>query len=68
MAVEKKMEPSEVEVMNGQDVEIEVVNPEAVSIETEDGGMLIDFSGEVTEELLGPSHDANLLGVLAVRF
>ena len=53
MAVEKKMEPSEVEVMNGQDVEIEVVNPEAVSIETEDGGMLIDFRGEVTEELLG---------------
>ena len=64
MAVEKKMEPSEVEVMNGQDVEIEVVNPEAVSIETEDGGMLIDFSGEVTEELLGPSHDANLADFL----
>ena len=60
MAVEKKMEPSDVEVMNGQDVEIEVINPDAVSVETDDGGLLIDFSGEITEELIGPSHDANL--------
>ena len=49
MAVEKKMEPSDVEVMNGQDVEIEVINPDAVSVETDDGGLLIDFSGEITE-------------------
>jgi len=60
VAVEKKMEPSDVEVMNGQDVEIEVINPDAVSVETDDGGLLIDFSGEITEELIGPSHDANL--------
>ena len=60
MAVEKKMEPSDVEVMNGQDVEIEIINPDAVSVETDDGGMLIDFSGEVTDELIGPSHDENL--------
>ena len=60
MAVEKKMEPSDIEVEGGENIEIEVVNPEAVSVETEDGGMLIDFSGEIANEILGPSHDANL--------
>ena len=39
-------------------VEIEVVNPEAVSVETPDGGMIIDFGKD--EEELNPSFDDNL--------
>ena len=61
MAVEKQMTPFEIEGQeDSEDIQIEVVNPEAVSIETEDGGMIIDFEGEVTESLVGPGHDANL--------
>ena len=41
------------------DLEIEIVNPEAVSIETEDGGMLIDFDPDVLPMGAVP-HDANL--------
>ena len=39
--------------MSPEEVEIEVINPEAVSIETEDGGMLIDFrpESELMEDL-----------------
>ena len=61
MAVEKQMTPFEIEGQeDSEDIQIEVVNPEAVSVETEDGGMIIDFEGEVTESLVGPGHDANL--------
>ena len=61
MAVEKQMTPFEIEGQEDSgDIQIEVVNPEAVSIETEDGGVIIDFEGEVTESLVGPGHDANL--------
>ena len=61
MAVEKQMTPFEIKGQeDSEDIQIEVVNPEAVSVETEDGGMIIDFEGEVTESLVGPGHDANL--------
>ena len=61
MAVEKQMTPFEIEGQeDSEDIQIEVVNPEAVSVQTEDGGMVIDFEGEVTESLVGPGHDANL--------
>jgi len=61
MAVEKQMTPFEIEGQEDSgDIQIEVINPEAVSVETEDGGMIIDFEGEVTESLVGPGHDANL--------
>ena len=61
MAVEKQMTPFEIEGQeDSEDIQIEVINPEAVSVETEDGGMIIDFEGEVTESLVGPGHDANL--------
>jgi len=61
MAVEKSMTPSPLEADDdvGQ-VEVEIVNPDAVSIDTGDSGMIIDFTGDVTEDLLGPDHDANL--------
>ena len=61
MAVEKQMTPFEIEGQEDSEaLEIEIVNPEAVSIETEDGGMVIDFDGGITESLVGPGHDANL--------
>ena len=43
MAVEKKMEPSDIEVEGGENIEIEVVNPEAVSVETEDEMSCLTF-------------------------
>ena len=62
MAIEKQMEPSDLEIegTDAQEVEIEIVNPDAVSIETEDGGVIVDFEGSFSEELIGPDHDANL--------
>lgn len=41
------------------DLEIEIVNPEAVSIETEDGGMIFDFDAQDSLTGMIP-HDANL--------
>ena len=66
MAIEKQMTPFEVEDdVQEEAVQVEIVNPEAVSVETEDGGIIIDFEGEVTEELLGSdSHDQNLAEVI----
>jgi len=62
MAIEKQMEPSDLEIedTDAQEIEVEIVNPDAVSIETEDGGVIVDFEGSFTEELMGPEHDANL--------
>ena len=56
MNVDKAQVPFEIpqEVIDGEDVELddadielEIVNPDAIAIETEDGGMILDFSGEV---------------------
>ena len=62
MAIEKRMEPSDLEIedTDALDIEVEIVNPDAVSINTEDGGVVIDFEGSVSEEIMGPDHDANL--------
>ena len=66
MAIEKQMTPFEVEDdVQEEAVQVEIVNPEAVSMETEDGGIIIDFEGEMTEELLGgEGHDQNLAEVI----
>ena len=45
------------------EVEIEIENPESVSIETPDGGVLIDFDPSMGE-MIGLSHDANLAEVV----
>ena len=63
MAIEKPLAPIDigprpVEPTDEQKVEIEVVNPEAVSIETEDGGMIIDFGKE--EDTETSEFDSNL--------
>jgi len=43
-----------------EEVTVEVLNPEAVSVETEDGGMIIDFTGEQVEDIISGGFDANL--------
>jgi hypothetical protein len=62
MAIEKQMEPSdfEIEDTDANEIEVEIVNPDSVSMETEDGGIIIDFEGGLTEEMFGPDHDSNL--------
>jgi hypothetical protein len=62
MAIEKMMTPADVNKMelDEEEVTIEVVNPDAVSVETEDGGMVIDFTGEQVEEIMGGEFDRNL--------
>ena len=66
MAIEKPMEPSDLEIegTDAEEIEVEIVNPEAMSIGTEDGGVIIDFEGGITEELMGPDHNANLAELL----
>ena len=63
MAIEKPLAPIDIgprpiEPTDEQKVEVEVVNPEAVSIETEDGGMIIDFGKE--EDNKTSEFDSNL--------
>ena len=63
MAIEKPLAPVDigprpVETPEENKVEVEVVNPEAVSIETPDGGMIIDFGKD--EEEATADFDSNL--------
>ena len=65
MAIEKVMTPftQDDDVIDedvGAEITIEVTNPEAVSVETEDGGMIIDFSGEQVDDIMADGFDANL--------
>ncbi|MEC8283190.1 MAG: hypothetical protein VX024_01455, partial [SAR324 cluster bacterium] len=60
MAVEKQMTPSNIEIDDSESVEVEIVNPDSVSVSGDDESMVIDFSGEMVEQIMGPEHDANL--------
>ena len=60
MAVEKQMTPTDADPGNTEEVQVEVVNPDAVAITTEDEGLVIDFTGDTTSKIMGPEHDANL--------
>lgn len=62
MAVEKMMTPRELAMAETQEEEvaIEIVNPDSVAVETEDGGMVIDFTGDQVEEILSGGFDSNL--------
>ena len=60
MAVEKQMTPSNIEIDDSESVEVEVINPDAISISGDDESMVIDFSGEMVDQIMGPEHDANL--------
>ena len=63
MAVEKNILNDMIEPMDNEEsekVEVDIVNPDAVSVTTENEGFIVDFTGETAEKILGPSHDANL--------
>jgi len=63
MAIEKLLTPSSLDVESNPDEEeltVEIINPEAISMETEDGSVIIDFEGGITEDIEGPDHDSNL--------
>ena len=66
MAIERALEqgPLPISGVEEEDIEIEVVNPESVSVETEDGGMLIDFrsESEVQEEVEFGANLAETMG------
>ena len=66
MAVERQIEPSDLDIegTGAEEIEVEIVNPEAVSIDTGDGGVIIDFEGTISDELTGGSHDENLAEVI----
>ena len=70
MAVEKRLEESEIALMDpdgpAQEVQVAIVNPEAVSIETEDVGVVIDFEpdGGIASK---DAHDANLAEIMDDR-
>lgn len=57
MAIDRALmgEPLE----GGKQIEVEIVNPEQVGINTPDGGMLIDFDPDMGE-MMGLGHDDNL--------
>ena len=52
MAVEKQMTPSNIEIDDSESVEVEVINPDAVSISGDDESMVIDFSGEMVDQIM----------------
>jgi len=57
MAIEKQIPPTNGEIKD-EELEISILNPEAVGVETEDGGMLIDFTdGEDKDEFAGGFND-----------
>ena len=60
MAVEKQMSPADLDVEDTDEVQVEVVNPDAVGVSVDGESMVIDFTGEMTEDLLGPEHDSNI--------
>ena len=60
MAVEKQALPSELDIEGTGEIEVEVVNPDAVGVSVDGEEMIIDFTGDVTEDIIGPDHDANL--------
>jgi hypothetical protein len=61
MAIEKTLTPIQsFKEAAEPEISIEVENPESVSIETEDGGMIIDFTGEQVEEIMSGGFDSNL--------
>jgi len=63
MAVDKTLEPFEVETEGNpeeSELKVAVVNPDAVAVETEDGSVVIDFDGGMTQDAEDIGHNDNL--------
>lgn len=59
MAIDRLSTPFDAEAVEGDDLEIIIEDPDAVSILDEEGGMIIDFDPNA-ELAMGIPHDANL--------
>ena len=71
MAVDKAMQPLDISALigdddedEGEELEIEIVNPDAIAIGDDDESLIVDFTGEMTEELLDVDHNENLAEVI----
>ena len=61
MAIEKPMEPIDIVEIEGEEMpEIEVINPDSVTIEEEDGSVTIVLDEEMQADFIGPAHFDNL--------
>jgi hypothetical protein len=58
MAIEKPMTPVDLPPEEGE-IEISVINPDAVTIAEEDGSVSIVLDPELQESIIGPDHDSN---------
>ena len=60
MAVDKTLEPFEVQAEGNPEesqIKVEIVNPDAVAVETDDGGVVVDFEGRMTETEKRPNAE-----------
>ena len=63
MAIEKPMTPSNVVTISTDDnpeLEVEVIDPDAVTVTDDDGSVAIVLDDEMQEEIVGPDHSSNL--------
>tara|TARA_E500000318_G_scaffold111019_2_gene128132 strand:- start:3281 stop:5737 length:2457 start_codon:yes stop_codon:yes gene_type:complete len=63
MAIEKPLTPTDIVEIDSElesDLDIEIINPDAVTINEEDGSMTIVLDEGMQEMLIGPDHDSNL--------
>jgi len=64
MAIEKPLTPTnivEIETPEEEsEIDLEIINPDAVSINEEDGSMTIVLDEGMQEMLIGPDHESNL--------
>ena len=63
MAIEKPMTPSNVVTISTDDnpeLEVEVIDPDAVTVTDDDGSVAIVLDAEMQEEIVGPDHSSNL--------
>tara|TARA_R100000231_G_scaffold32034_2_gene28151 strand:- start:6341 stop:8791 length:2451 start_codon:yes stop_codon:yes gene_type:complete len=63
MAIEKPMTPSNVVTIStdeNPELEVEVIDPDAVTVTDDDGSVAIVLDDEMQEEIMGPEHSSNL--------
>ena len=58
MAIEKPMTPVDLPPEEGE-IEISILNPDAVTIAEEDGSISVVLDPELQERMIGPDHDSN---------
>ena len=64
MAIDKPMTPSLIPEMmddfeDEEVLEIEVVNPDAITIEEDDGSVTVIMDPDMQEDIIGPDHNSN---------